>query len=308
MAQEKIIDPIVEKWKENYKRNLEQGIFSKPNVKYLKFLTNNQFYNRVPCILVAAGPSLDKNISLLKEYQNNCLIICADVVLYRLVEEGIHPDFVCTIDPSDSFSRFWKGIDTSMYNFVCPTTVSSIALEGWKGDIFFFNQTDKPGSEKQKVLSQITGFTSGAGDLENNYFVGATMFLFSKLFNPSCVIFMGYDFGFTDNKAYCKGFLERKLYDDTNVGMDTLIQRETNHNIVIDVDDHFIKSTRLLVLYKNTLLKLIFESNIKCINSTEGGIFTEILRMPLKDSLIEFCSDPLNKVDVTRIPRKNRSR
>lgn len=306
--QEKPYDFVVEKWKTNYKRNLEENIFAKDNVKYLKFLMTNQFYNKVPCILVAAGPSLDKNIDLLKEYQKNCLIICADVILYKLVEHGIHPDFVCSIDPSDSFSRFWNGIDTSTYNLVCPTTASSIALESWKGTIFFFNPTDKPGSEKQKLLENMTRLTSRFGNLENNYFVGATMFLFSKIFNPSSVIFMGYDFGFTDNKAYCDGFLERKLYDTNNVGMELLKAKELNSNLTIDVDDYFIKTTFLLNLYKNTLLHLILLEKIKCINSTEGGIFTEILRMPLKDSLEEYCSKLITKVQVNEIQKKNRRR
>ncbi len=304
--QTKIIDPIVEKWKENYKRNLEEGVFTRPNSRYLKFLINNTFYNKIPCVLVAAGPSLEKNIHILKQYSENYLIICADVVLYRLMEEGIHPDFVCTIDPSDSFSRFWKGVDTSNCNFICPTTVSSIALNEWKGNVFFFNQTDKPGSEKQKVLSEITTYTSGAGDLENNYFVGATMFLFSKIFNPSSVIFVGYDFGFTDNKPYCNGFLERKLYDTTGVGMDVLIKRELNHDTIIDIDTYYIKTTKLLLLYRNTLLDLIFQNKIKCINSTEGGILTEILRMPLEDSVKEFCVKPIKKVPVNEIPKRNR--
>jgi hypothetical protein len=304
--EQKPFDPIVEKWKENYKRNIEQGIFSKDSVRYLKFLSNNQVYNKIPCILVAAGPSLDKNIDILKKYQQNYLIICADVVLYRLVEEDIHPDFVCSIDPSDSFSRFWKDIDTSNYNLVCPTTASSISLNEWKGTIFFFNPTDKPESDKQKVLSELTKLTSRFGDLENNYFVGATMFLFSRIFNPSCIIFIGYDFGFTDNTAYCKGFLDRKLYDNNNVGMDLLKKRELNHDLIVDIDYYFIKTTTLLVLYRNTLLDLIFSSKIKCINSTEGGILTEILRMPLEDSIKEFCHYPITKVCVNVLPKRKR--
>ncbi len=292
------IDPIVEKWKVNYKENLIKKLFSSEKAKTIKFLTNNQFYHKVPIVLVAAGPSLDKNIRLLKDYQNNCLIIGADVILYKLVENDIHPDFVCNIDPSDDFHRFWKGIDTSKYSLVCPTICSPITIEFWKGNVFFFNPID-PAEQKQKVLSNITKLTSRFGSLENNYFVGATMFLFSKLFFPSQVIFVGYDFGFTEERAYCEGFLERKLYDLNNVGMNILRKNELNYELCVDVDDSFVKTTHLLDLYKQTLLRLIFSNKIKCINSTEGGTLIEIIRMPLKDSLQEYCSKSIIKYDTT---------
>ena len=304
-----IVDPIVEKWKSNYIQNQKIGLFSNPKSKAIKFLLNNDFYHNVPFVLIVAGPSLDKNIAQLKGKEDYCVIVCADVVLFKLVENGITPDFVVTIDPSDSISRFWEDLDTSKYSYVCPTTVSSVALEKWKGNFFFYNQTDVPGSDKQKILAEITKATYGFGQIYNKFFVGATMLQFAQLFTPSSIILMGYDFGFTDGKAYCNGLLDRKLYDLNNVGMNVLKAREIAHELVLRVDDSFVKTRNLLNMYKNILVQLC-DTLVRApvINSTEGGLLTEILRMPLQDSLQEYCSRLIKKHDVGTVLKRPRKR
>ena len=52
----------------------------------------------VPAICIAAGPSLDKSLSLLKEMRNRAVFIAADSALVPLVTAGILPDFVTSID------------------------------------------------------------------------------------------------------------------------------------------------------------------------------------------------------------------
>jgi hypothetical protein len=301
-------DPIVTLWIKNYAENQLNKWFSKPNTKPIKFLSNNDTFNQCPVVLIAAGPSLDKNIHLLTGCQKNCVIVCADVVLYKLLEYKIKPDFVVSIDPHPSIPRFWKGLDTTGLNFVCPTTVSPASLDAWKGNIFFFNQSDLPESEKQMVLTLLTQTTSGFGSLENRFFVGATMFQLAKLFNPSMISLLGFDFGFSDGKAYCDGFLDRKLYDDNNVGMDVLRAREVIGEISIQVDDKKIRTTRLLDFYKQTLLQLMEKERIPIINATEGGILTELLRMPLAHVIQEYFTKPLQKENIHELKRKKRKK
>ena len=93
------LDPFIKYWETNYSINLKNGVFSWENSKPLLFLKNIRPYQRIPVVIVAAGPSLDKNIHILKEFQGKCLIICVDIVLFKLIENGIRPDFVINIDP-----------------------------------------------------------------------------------------------------------------------------------------------------------------------------------------------------------------
>ena len=54
-----------------------------------------------PAVLVAAGPSLDRTIPVLREVADRCVLIAADSALAPLVQAGIMPDFVTSIDYLD---------------------------------------------------------------------------------------------------------------------------------------------------------------------------------------------------------------
>ncbi len=54
----------------------------------------------IPAVVVAAGPSLKKNIELLKELQDHFLIIATDTAFHPLREKGIQPHIVVTVDPT----------------------------------------------------------------------------------------------------------------------------------------------------------------------------------------------------------------
>lgn len=61
---------------------------------------HNRFHKK-PAIVVAAGPSLDESLPLLKKMEGNCVLIAADSALGPLLRAGIEPDFVTTLDYQD---------------------------------------------------------------------------------------------------------------------------------------------------------------------------------------------------------------
>ncbi|ELC0979071.1 motility associated factor glycosyltransferase family protein, partial [Campylobacter jejuni] len=65
----------------------------------------NKFEN---AIVVSAGPSLAKQLSLLKVYQDKAVIFCADGALSMLEKEGIAPDYVTNLDYSDWPIKFFQ--------------------------------------------------------------------------------------------------------------------------------------------------------------------------------------------------------
>ncbi|MCH3816070.1 motility associated factor glycosyltransferase family protein, partial [Campylobacter jejuni] len=65
----------------------------------------NKFDN---AIVVSAGPSLAKQLSLLKAYQDKAVVFCADGALSMLEKEGVVPDYVLNIDFEDLPLRFFK--------------------------------------------------------------------------------------------------------------------------------------------------------------------------------------------------------
>ncbi|ELE2951998.1 motility associated factor glycosyltransferase family protein, partial [Campylobacter jejuni] len=65
----------------------------------------NKFDN---AIVVSAGPSLTKQLPLLKAYQDKAVVFCADGALSMLEKEGVVPDYVLNIDFEDLPLRFFK--------------------------------------------------------------------------------------------------------------------------------------------------------------------------------------------------------
>lgn len=49
-------------------------------------------------VVLSAGPSLDKNIHLLKGLEDRLVIVCADTLLGKLAARGIRPHFVCALE------------------------------------------------------------------------------------------------------------------------------------------------------------------------------------------------------------------
>lgn len=59
-----------------------------------------------PCICVASGPSLDKNVHLLKDLQDRFIIISADTAARKLLSLGITPHFITSIErPQEMYIR-----------------------------------------------------------------------------------------------------------------------------------------------------------------------------------------------------------
>lgn len=294
-------DPILEIWKNNYIDNLKKKRLEGLNVKPIIFLFNNFFYNNVPVVLVGAGPSLDKNINKLKAYQDNAIIVCTDMALFKVIKEGIKPDFVVNVDPSNIVSKIWEKIDTKNMNLVCPTTTHKNTIDNWEGNIFLYNQIDIKDTPKGDLLSDLIQPTKKFGNFPNRYFVGATAFQLSHIFKPSIVILMGYDFAYTNDKLYCEGVLETR-YPGENLEEKTKKVLESDN--IKEIDG--IKTNKVMgEVYPNVFTRMLDNSGFKTINCTEGGIF-EYSNTPLEKVLKKYCSNKINKVDVFKVKKRKR--
>ncbi|MFH5344025.1 6-hydroxymethylpterin diphosphokinase MptE-like protein [Campylobacter coli] len=85
----------------------------------------NEFDN---AIVVSAGPSLAKQLSLLKAYQDKAVIFCADGALSMLEKKGIVPDYVTNLDFTDLAMKFFQNKEnkTSLNMLSCATHPSSV--------------------------------------------------------------------------------------------------------------------------------------------------------------------------------------
>ncbi|HEB9551071.1 TPA: motility associated factor glycosyltransferase family protein [Campylobacter jejuni] len=92
----------------------------------------NKFDN---AIVVSAGPSLAKQLPLLKAYQDKAVIFCADGALSMLEKEGIVPDYVTNLDYSDWSIKFFQNKENLKQSIIAlecathPNVVRSLKAE-----------------------------------------------------------------------------------------------------------------------------------------------------------------------------------
>ncbi len=90
-----------------------------------------------PAVVAATGPSLNKSLAELRKIQNRCLMISADASLKILLENGIVPHFVCSIERGDPARKFFENLENipggTKTNAVVFPFVPSAVLEPFRG-------------------------------------------------------------------------------------------------------------------------------------------------------------------------------
>ncbi|QIB27504.1 motility associated factor glycosyltransferase family protein [Caloranaerobacter azorensis] len=96
-------------------------------------------FKSVPAIIVSAGPSLDKNIRQLKEAQNRAVIIAGGRTLKPLLDNGIKPDIVVSLDPGiGAYNVIKDNLDKEIPLVTTVISQSDIIRE-YRGKKYFSN-------------------------------------------------------------------------------------------------------------------------------------------------------------------------
>ena len=88
------------RWVRNLSRNMS-AIRDYPGISRMAGLAAGE--EPLPVFLAAAGPSLDRAVSLLREIHRRCIVVAVDTSLRFFVKNGVQPDFVLVVDP-----QFWN--------------------------------------------------------------------------------------------------------------------------------------------------------------------------------------------------------
>ncbi|EEC6263622.1 motility associated factor glycosyltransferase family protein [Campylobacter jejuni] len=112
---------------ECYSHLLQNIPFMLESIPFQRILSErkNKFEN---AIVVSAGPSLAKQLPLLKAYQEKAVIFCADGALSMLEKKGIVPDYVTNLDFTDLAMKFFQNKEnkTSLNVLSCATHPSLV--------------------------------------------------------------------------------------------------------------------------------------------------------------------------------------
>lgn len=159
-------------------------------------------YGGKPFVCVAAGPSLEKNVHLLKDIQDKCVIVACDTVLFHLLEKEIIPHVVTTIErPYDTYAA-WVPRVLEKHREKCEQilllsqSVSYPLIAGrWPGPNIVVGKMDVP------VDSWFTGAVLGEQVLYSGLSVSHMALSLAIACNASSVALIGQDLAFGEGGA-----------------------------------------------------------------------------------------------------------
>lgn len=277
----------------NILTNIPQ-IINNPGVKNLF----GKFKDK-PVICVAAGPSLDKNIHLLKKAKNKALIICVDAALRTMIQQGIEPDIVVSIDYSQGARNLFEGVIDQTKNLflaadpeVCPDVVYD-----FKGKKFIIS-INKP------IVQWLNRFIEDKGSLDKGISVAHTVFSLAKAVGGDPIIFVGQDLSYPEGVTHAGGAIPRKkiaIGIDQKTGKKYLLVKTKNGEwrakdlvMVKDIYGKEVPTSMDMYCYLIYLERMVSVSKVKCIDATEGGARirgTEV--MSLKEAIDKYCREPI---------------
>ncbi|MDI6703326.1 MAG: DUF115 domain-containing protein [bacterium] len=254
-------------------------------------------FRDIPALIIAPGPSLNKNIGELKNAKGRALIISVDTALRPLLRYGIRPDLVVAADWSKkNYDYFFKGIDTPDVTLVADLSVFPKVLTTFSGPIFVCSC----GNRTVNWLGRFVDFRSftarGGGSVTH------VAFSVTELLENNPVIFVGLDLSFPDKKTYgAKGICLKKRLEER--------KRMKNQEIlwVDGVCGEKVMTTRLFYNFLEWFeVAIKLSPNKRYIDATEGGARingTEILT--LKQAISTYCQKPIEIDNILRDVRES---
>lgn len=253
-----------------------------------------------PAILVAAGPSLQKNMHLLAGAADKAVIICVQTILKPLLAAGITPDFVTALDYHTISTRFFENLQElpggNHVHLVAETKAHSKVL-----DLFSGGMSLASNDFANKMLRSAAPATD---TLKAGSTVAHLSFYLAEYMGCNPIILIGQDLGFVDGLYYKPGTAIHDVWEPELDRFHTLETREwerivRGRNILRKVKDiHGVDmyTEELFFTYLQQFERDFAASRARVIDATEGGAKKEgTIVATLAATLDRYCRTPLDK-------------
>ncbi|ELH3499178.1 motility associated factor glycosyltransferase family protein [Campylobacter upsaliensis] len=236
-------------------------------------------------IIVATGPSLNKQLPLLKKYAKRASIFCLDASYAILAKENIKPDYVLSLERVEATSKFFdndfKEFDKDVL-FILLTLTHSKTLNYIEKNHREYMLAPRMLPLSQELKLKEFGFLNGWSVAHMAYSIAWAL-------GHKNIILIGQDLayakdGTTHSKNYPRGL------DTAKREISTLEQTE----LKAYGGKGKVKSTKIWSIFKDFYEQLIYLSRNSCktYNATEGGARIEgAIEKPFK----ELCESLLTK-------------
>ncbi|MCH7812440.1 MAG: DUF115 domain-containing protein [Planctomycetes bacterium] len=244
-----------------------------------------------PGIVVSAGPSLRKNIDLLTQAQGKAVLCAVQTTFEPLLQRGIVPDFVTSLDFHEMSRRFFQGIDDFRgVHLVAEPKSTWHVIDHYDGPVSLL--------ESPFAVMLLGQALAGRGALLPGATVAHLAFYLARYMGCDPIVFVGQDLAFSGHVFYVPGVEVHRTWTGEINRFNTMETKEwerivRNRGIlrtIQDVDGHDVYTDELLFTYLEQFEKDIAGTSARVIDATEGGARirgTEI--MPLADVLEQYC-------------------
>lgn len=253
-------------------------------------------FSDYPALVITSGPSLEKQLGIIRGREDRFFIIAVDSVAGTLLQNGTIPDFVISIDPQPF--TFEHLFDLDMRNIIPIYSISSHPLAfTLKPGLVSLNThplsqiIDKLSTGKIGSINSRTGTV--AGDAINT----------SRLFGFSPIALAGFDFSFPGYKIYPRGTAYQRRYTNSAGRFSPV---ETANMNYIMKSSRGVKhcgrfSRRSFIQYKESVENFFVKNSAKNfynVNALGVGI-DGVQEGTLSRFIEEFCINKIDKKEIT---------
>lgn len=256
-----------------YQRNMEQ----------LRQALQQQNLEKIPAIIVSAGPSLDKNVNELRRAQGRAFIMVVDAALRTVLKAGVKPDIICTIDP-ESPDRFFEKLDLTGMVWSCGRLTRPWVLENYGDKVFY--QGSFPKEWKEEVSGEL-GYRFP--DLPVGGSVTADAFVIAEYLGFKRMILVGQDMAFTNGISHTEGIEGAFGDNDEYIQSRLRVQVEGIDGTMLETDFQMWSYKKWFEKYLTTRKK-----KLTVIDATEGGAKIEgTIIQTLHETIQTECGEEL---------------
>ncbi len=153
-----------------------------------------------PAIVVAAGPSLDRNLTMLRRLRDRAVLIAVDTAVRPLLSAGLEPDLIVSVDPSRANARHLMGVpDLPRSWFVAEGSIDPRVFHRFEGRTFIYRVSDHHPWPWLAAHGCDRGHLRAWGSVLTTAFDAAT--------EAGCepIVFAAADLAYTGGRPYCGG-------------------------------------------------------------------------------------------------------
>ena len=275
---------------ENVTRNLPWYIAA-PSLSRLK-----DCFKDKPAVIVSAGPSLRKNKHLLPKVAGKAIIVAVQTTLQPLLEMGVEPHFVTSLDYHDISTRFFERLPKNIRTeLVAEPKATNAIFDLHTGPLSILGNDFAESLIAEMKLNKAK-LPAGATVAHLAYYV-------AEYCGCDPIIFIGQDLGFSDGLCYAPGTSYEDVWKPElsrfcTVEMKQWEQIVRDRNILRRTVDHAGRPTyteERLFTYLQQFERDFAKSKAKIIDATEGGVLKRgAMSMTFAQAIEQFCTEEIS--------------